>query len=65
MTTIKILGMSCEHCVAAVEEALSRVDGVTDVQVDLSSGLATFSEEKPIDMEEVRKAVEEAGYKVE
>jgi copper chaperone len=65
MTTIKILGMSCEHCVAAVEEALSRVDGVTDVQVDLNSGLATFSEEKPIDMEEVRKAVEEAGYKVE
>jgi len=56
--------MSCEHCVVAVEEALGLVDGVTDVEVDLDSGTATFSEEKPVSMDEVRRAVEEAGYKV-
>lgn len=64
MPTIHIVGMTCEHCVVAVEEALGRVDGVTSVQVELDSGLATFSEEKPVDMAAVRQAVEDAGYKV-
>jgi copper ion binding protein len=56
--------MTCEHCVVAVEEALGKVEGVTDVQVDLDSGTATFSEEMPVNMADIRKAVEEAGYKV-
>jgi copper chaperone CopZ len=47
-----------------VEEALGRVDGVTDVEVDLDSGTAAFSEEKPVDMEAVRQAVVDAGYRV-
>lgn len=64
MTTIKILGMTCEHCVVAVIEALSRVPGVTNVDVVLASGIATFTEEQPVDMEEVRRAIEQAGYKL-
>ena len=64
MLTIHIVGMTCQHCVTAVEEALGRVDGVTDVEVDLDSGTATFSEEKPVDMAVVRQAVVDAGYKV-
>jgi len=47
-----------------VEVALGRVDGVTDVAVDLDSGTATFSKEKPVDMTAVRQAVADAGYKV-
>ena len=64
MPTIHIVGMTCQHCVVAVEEALGRVDGVTDVEVDLDSGMATFSEEKPVDMSDVRQAVQAAGYDV-
>ena len=64
MPTIHIVGMTCQHCVMMVEEALGRVDGVTDVEVDLDSGIATVSEEKPVDMPDVRRAVEDAGYKV-
>jgi copper chaperone len=64
VTTIHVVGMTCEHCVVAVEEALGKVEGVTDVQVDLDSGTATFSEEMPVNMADIRKAVEEAGYKV-
>jgi copper ion binding protein len=62
--TIHIVGMTCEHCVMRVEEALGGVLGVTDVQVDMDSGTATFSEEKPVSMAEIRQAVEDAGYKV-
>ena len=64
MPTINILGMTCQHCVVAVEQALGRVDGMTDVEVDLDSGVATYSEEKRVDLAEVRRAVEEAGYKL-
>ncbi len=64
MPTILIVGMTCQHCVEAVEAALGRVNGVTDVEVDLDSGTATFSEEKPVDMAAVRQAVADAGYKV-
>jgi len=64
MPTIHVLGMTCQHCVVAVEEALGRVDGVTSIEVDLDSGTATYSEEKRVDLAEVRRAVEEAGYKV-
>ena len=64
MPTVHIVGMTCQHCVMLVEEALGRVAGVTDVEVDLDSGTATFSEERPVDMTAVREAVVDAGYKV-
>jgi copper chaperone len=64
MSTIKINGMSCNHCVAAVTKALSEIDGLTDVTVDLSTGEASFVEEKPVDMDIVKKNIEKAGYKV-
>ena len=37
-TTYAVLGMTCEHCVAAVTEEVSRLDGVTGVAVDLVPG---------------------------
>lgn len=64
MPTIHIIGMTCQHCVTAVNEALSRVRGVMDVEVNLDSGTATFSEEKPVEMAAVRQAVVDAGYRV-
>ena len=64
MATIKIKGMSCNHCVMAVNKALSEIDGVTDVKVDLSNGEATFEEAKSVDMSRVRDKIKEAGYDV-
>ncbi|MGB5233404.1 MAG: cation transporter, partial [Desulfoprunum sp.] len=34
MATIKIKGMSCQHCVAAVTKALSELPGISNVKVD-------------------------------
>jgi copper ion binding protein len=64
MVTIRVIGMTCQHCVAAVTGALSAVEGVADVHVDLDSGTATFREATPVDMDAVRQAVEDAGYQV-
>ncbi len=64
MKAIKIKGMTCRHCVMAVTKALSGIDGVREVKVDLETGTATFEEEKPVDMGVIRERVKKAGYDV-
>lgn len=64
MKKIKIKGMSCQHCVMAVTRALSAVDGIKNVRVDLKSGIATYEETKTIDPMVVAAAVKMAGYEI-
>lgn len=64
MTTIKIKGMSCNHCVVAVDKALNEIEGIKDVKVDLQKGEATFEEAKTVDMNIVRERIKKAGYEV-
>jgi copper chaperone len=62
--TYTVVGMTCGHCVSAVTEEVSRVAGVSGVDVDLASGGLTVTSEAPVDESAVRSAVEEAGYEV-
>jgi copper chaperone CopZ len=62
--TYEVKGMSCEHCVHAVTDELARLDGVSDVGVDLATGLGTVTSATPLDEESVRAAVDEAGYEL-
>ena len=64
MKTIKINGMTCNHCVMAVTRALEKIDGVKNVKVDLTKAEATFDEIKPVDMEVVKEQIRKAGYDV-
>jgi copper chaperone len=64
MATVKIKGMSCNHCVMAVTKALMEIDGVEDVRVDLAKGEATFHEAMPVDMGMVKGQIKKAGYDV-
>ncbi len=64
MKSIKIKGMSCQHCVMAVTKTLSAIDGIKNVQVDLKTETATYEETKPVDANVVAAAVKKAGYDV-
>jgi copper chaperone len=64
MTTVKISGMTCRHCVMAVTRALGGIDGIRDVRVDLEKGEAAFTEEKSIDRALIRERIVEAGFDV-
>ncbi len=64
MKTIKIKGMSCNHCVMAVTKALSGIQGVQNVKVDLAKGEAAFDEVAPVDPEIIRAQIKKAGYEV-
>jgi copper chaperone len=60
---LKIQGMSCGHCVMAVNKALGKVPGVTHVAVDLSAGKAVV--QGGASTEALLKAVTQAGYQAE
>lgn len=63
---LKISGMACAGCSAAVERALSGLDGVSSARVVLDQKTA-YVEYDPAKLAEqdFKKAVEAAGYKVE
>jgi copper chaperone len=65
MATVKIKGMRCGHCVASVTRALSDIDGVKNVQVNLERGEATFDEAKPVDAAVIKKVISGIGFEVE
>lgn len=62
--TLKIKGMMCEHCKAHVTKALSGMDGVTDVAVDLEGGKADVKASRDIPQTEFAKVIEDAGYEL-
>jgi len=45
-------------------KALSALDGVKDVKVDLKTGVATYEEVKAVDHKVVAAAIKKAGYEV-
>ena len=62
--TIKIKGMTCNHCVMAVTKTLKEIDGITNVKVDLQKAEATFDEARAVDMEVVKERIRKAGYDI-
>ncbi|GLX10708.1 heavy-metal-associated domain-containing protein [Microbispora sp. NBRC 16548] len=63
-STYTVTGMTCGHCVSSVSEEVGAVAGVTDVRVDLSSGLLTVETDGGVDDAAIVAAVREAGYDV-
>lgn len=59
-----VIGMTCSHCVNSVGTEIKQIPGVTDVQVDLTSGAVTVTSEQPLDDAAVAAAVDEAGYEL-
>ncbi len=62
-TALKVDGMTCDHCVSAVTDALEKLAGVTRADVDLEEGRAdVMHDDGAPDLEEMQAAVADAGY---
>ena len=61
---VTILGMSCPFCAYGVEQKLKRLEGVEDLKVELSTGLATLTLEEEADLsnELLLETVKVAGF---
>ena len=60
--TFSVTGMTCSHCVSSVQEEVCELPGVSDVVVELETGRVTVTADRELPVDEVRAAVEEAGY---
>lgn len=61
---LPIEGMTCASCVVRVERALARLPGMKAATVNLATEIADLRWAAPIDLSAVRKAIEDAGYRV-
>lgn len=63
--TVKIEGMTCNTCVENVKKALSKnLNGVNLVAISLDDKCAILDHVEGLDQNEIKKAVESAGYNV-
>jgi copper chaperone len=62
MPEIKVKGMTCSHCVAAITKALKSLPGVSRVDVDLDSGRVSYDSAAPISKEDLDRVIKAAGF---
>ncbi|MBU3142484.1 heavy-metal-associated domain-containing protein [Clostridium sp. CF012] len=61
---ILIEGMSCEHCVGHVKEALGELNGVTSVDVNLDAKTAVLEGTVDVNDEDIKATIDDVGYQV-
>lgn len=62
---LSVKGMTCASCVASVEKATAKLDGITNVNVNLTTEKLTFDYDiEKVSIEDVKKAVKAVGYEV-
>ena len=63
--TLKVQGMTCQHCVKAIEKSVGQLSGVAEVAVNLANGqVDVHMDERKVSEAELRVAIENAGYQV-
>lgn len=61
-TIYSVTGMTCGHCELSVQEELIELDGVTAANANHETGEVIVEAERELPIDEVRTAVEAAGY---
>jgi copper chaperone len=63
--TLKVQGMSCAHCVNAVESSVGELQGVSSVKVDLGKGEVTVAyDDNKTSLNQIQETIEDQGYDV-
>lgn len=63
--TLQVQGMSCGHCVNAVESNVGKLDGVEQVKVNLETGKVDVSyDEGKVTVEKIKETIDDQGYDV-
>ncbi|MDR2731549.1 MAG: cation transporter [Treponema sp.] len=63
--TFKISGMSCDHCKETVNRTIRGFSGVSDVNVNLQNGTASFINNSSLNiLENIKAAIIDEGYEI-
>jgi copper chaperone len=64
--TLNVKGMSCDHCVKAVEGNVGKLAGVDAVKVHLESGKVDVAyDANTVKLEKIKETIDDQGYDVE
>ncbi|MCL2851555.1 MAG: copper ion binding protein [Defluviitaleaceae bacterium] len=61
-TILNVEGMSCEHCVKAVKDAVGALNGVSGVSVDMNLNTVMVDHSEKVDKAQIEAAIKEEGY---
>ncbi|KYG57408.1 copper chaperone CopZ [Planococcus maritimus] len=62
---LQVSGMSCQHCVKAVEDSVGALSGVEKVDVSLEQGAVDVTyDNSNVDVAQIASAIEDQGYDV-
>lgn len=63
--TFTIKGMHCDACTKLTSKRIASIDGVSDVSVELTSGLVSIVADRPLAVEEINSVLKDSGYRAE
>lgn len=63
--TLQVAGMSCGHCVKAVESTVGELSGVSTVKVHLETGTVDVEfNSQEVSLDKIRETIDDQGYDV-
>ena len=60
--TLKVEGMSCNHCVNSIETSVGELTGVSTVKVDLGNNEVSVEFDNATTLAQIKETIEEQGY---
>jgi len=64
--TLNVKGMSCGHCVKAVEGSVGSLEGVQEVKVNLEAGQVSVAfDDAKVTVDQIKETIDDQGYDVE
>ena len=64
--TLQVKGMSCGHCVNAVETNVGKLAGVSKVSVDLGAGQVSVEfNPAEVSLDQIKETIDDQGYDVQ
>lgn len=62
--TLKVEGMSCQHCVDTVKKAVEKTTGVKSAQINLKEKTVVVEHDESADIHEIKNAIEDEGFSI-
>ncbi|MFZ3590217.1 copper chaperone CopZ [Bacillus sp. DJP31] len=63
--TLNVKGMSCGHCVNAVEGSVGKLNGVSEVKVNLGNGTVDVEfNDSEVTLDQIKNTIDDQGYDV-
>lgn len=65
ITKVKLSGLHCQACQKLTSRMIGKINGVSEVEVDLDKSMAVVSADRPLKLEEIKKSLEGTNYLAE